>query len=483
MSTSNTIAIYFLAIPLFLPTFVVKSPIMYELTKLLLLISATVIFFLFAWAAIVSWFEKEFRASKKLLGLAFLLPAPFLATSVFSLTYQDEIGIALLIISAIILILLLIPIGRKKLYQHAIPASRIDERDTMFSRNELEPGTKEFEEYYHLNPGKKGPDDIFRSKAGLLKPGSSQYNAIHFASADASFETISALKNKVDGDVANTKVEIAAPQISSYIKSWAHKLGAKDCGITLLKPYHLYSIGGRAERRNIPVLNGHAFAIAFTVEMSKEMVNSAPSGSIVMESAQQYLESGIIAIQVAAFIRNLGYEARAHIDGNYQVVCPLVARDAGLGEIGRMGLLMTPKLGPRVRISVVTTNLPLVTDLAVCDSSIIDFCEKCKKCADSCPGQAISSEPRKEIDGALRWQINQESCFTLWCKLGTDCGRCISVCPYSHSDNAMHNLVRKGLKNSSVFRSAALKMDDFLYGRKPAIAGTPEWLRTGKEKK
>ena len=31
-----------------------------------------------------------------------------------------------------------------------------------------------------------------------------------------------------------------------------------------------------------------------------------------------------------------------------------------LGVIGRMGLLMTPDLGPRVRISVVSTNMPLI---------------------------------------------------------------------------------------------------------------------------
>ena len=45
-------------------------------------------------------------------------------------------------------------------------------------------------------------------------------------------------------------------------------------------------------------------------------------------------------------IRRLGYPARAHIDGNYRVIAPLVARDAGLGEIGRMGLLMTPRSRP-----------------------------------------------------------------------------------------------------------------------------------------
>ena len=46
-------------------------------------------------------------------------------------------------------------------------------------------------------------------------------------------------------------------------------------------------------------------------------------------------------VQLGYLIRSLAYPARTHIDGNYRVIAPLVARDAGLGEIGRMGLLMT----------------------------------------------------------------------------------------------------------------------------------------------
>ena len=206
------------------------------------------------------------------------------------------------------------------------------------------------------------------------------------------------------------------------------------------------------------------------------MVSSAPSGTIVMESGQQYLESGRVAIQLGKFIRNIGYEARAHIDGNYEVVCPLVARDAGLGEIGRMGLLMTPKLGPRVRIAVVTTNLPLNIDPPLHDYSMIEFCIKCKKCADVCPSQAISFDDMNDIGGTKRWQIDQEACFSLWCTLGTDCGRCVSVCPFSHPDNLIHNMVRAGIKNSSLFRSVALQLDDKIYGRKPPIAKLPKYL-------
>jgi len=151
-----------------------------------------------------------------------------------------------------------------------------------------------------------------------------------------------------------------------------------------------------------------------------------------------------------------------------------------LGEIGRMGLLMTPKLGPRVRISVVTTNMPLQIDKPLNDYSVIDFCTICKKCAEACPSQAISLKPQEVIDGVKRWQINQEKCFTLWCTLGTDCGRCISVCPYSHPDNLLHNIVRTGNKNSNLFRKAALHLDDYFYGRKPPPAKFPKWADVNK---
>ncbi len=368
------------------------------------------------------------------------------------------------------------PTSRNRNYRHTVPHVRIDERNTMFSRNELKPGSNNFETYYKNNPEKKAIDDNWRNKAGLLNAGSSQYNPFQFAAADASFETIEALKHEVNGSVNPKATEVNLSKISNFIKEWTKKLGALDVGITKLQDYHIYTTGGRAERYGKKYTRNHEFAIAFTVEMDKDMVSSAPSGTIVMESGQQYLEIGKIAIQLAKFIRNIGYKARAHIDGNYEVVCPLVARDAGLGEIGRMGLLMTPKLGPRIRIAVVTTNLPVEIDKPVYDYSMIDFCIKCKKCADSCPSQAISFNDMKEINGIKRWQINQEACFSLWCTMGTDCGRCLSVCPFSHPDNAMHNIVRAGIKNSSLFRTVALKLDDVIYGRKPPPASTPKYL-------
>jgi reductive dehalogenase len=186
-----------------------------------------------------------------------------------------------------------------------------------------------------------------------------------------------------------------------------------------------------------------------------------------MESGKQYVDSARVAVQLAAAIRSLGYDARAHIDGNYRVIAPLVARDAGLGEIGRMGLLMTPRLGPRVRVGVVTTDLPLNPDSYYPDTSILDFCHICKKCAENCPSQSIPSGDREFNNDVLRWKINAESCYHYWTIIGTDCGKCMAVCPYSHPDNWIHNLVRWGNSRSGLFRRAALILDDFFYGKKP----------------
>jgi ferredoxin len=195
-----------------------------------------------------------------------------------------------------------------------------------------------------------------------------------------------------------------------------------------------------------------------------------------METGKEYVEAARVGVQLAGAIRGLGYPARAHIDGNYRVIAPLVARDAGLGEIGRMTILMTPRQGPRVRLGVVTTDLELIPDSRRPDAAIIDFCNICEKCAQACPSQSIPYGPREEIDGANRWKLNPDTCFRYWNIAGTDCARCMAVCPFSHPDTFSHNLVRWGIARSGFFRRAALWMDDLFYGRKPAPHPVPDWV-------
>jgi len=68
-----------------------------------------------------------------------------------------------------------------------------------------------------------------------------------------------------------------------------------------------------------------------------------------------------------------------------------------------------------------------------------------------------------------------ERCYHFWTNSGTDCGRCITACPYSHPDNAFHRFIRWGIKNNLFFRHLAIKLDDLFYGRNPAIKAMPDW--------
>ncbi len=363
-------------------------------------------------------------------------------------------------------LLVLIPVKMTVSDLLQMPLKRYDERDTVFSRRMLKTGTDLFKEYYERNPDKKEDDGIWREKPGLLKAGSKYYDPVLFAAADSVFERVERLHARVEGEAAAMRMEVDSVQISETLKKMVLGWGAHSFGITVLRDYHIYSVGGRGDRYGQVFLKDHQYAIVFTVEMDHSMMKSAPAAPTILESARQYLNAGTMAVQLAEFIRSLGYPARAHIDANYKVICPLVAKDAGLGEIGRLGLLMTPKLGPRIRIAVVTTDMPLKPCNPKPDPTVIDFCRHCCKCATVCPVRSIPFDSERNIDGIRRWKINAESCYTFWCIAGTDCGKCVIVCPFSHPDYLIHRLVRFGIRNSLIFRRIAIKLDVLFYGRK-----------------
>ncbi len=178
----------------------------------------------------------------------------------------------------------------------------------------------------------------------------------------------------------------------------------------------------------------------------------------------------MIAVELARYIRNLGYPARAHVsDSNYQIMMPAVAHDAGLGELSRMGYLISRKFGARVRLGGITTNLPLVPDRPVV-FGVQDFCQVCLKCAENCPSSAIPTGAKTTVRGVEKWQLNIQSCHRYWRVAGTDCGLCMRVCPFSHPPTFLHNIVRKGIAHSAIARRMSVWGDDLLYGRRVRMA-------------
>lgn len=423
----------------------------------------------------VSRREGQPRAARIAFGLAVAGALPFFLATLLPAPARWAI---LGVVAALVLAtasLAQLPVGRAT--PAGAPRCRIDERDIMFARARLAPGSVAYEAYYAQHPDKQAGDDRTRALPGLLSPDSQEAHPPVFAASRATFDWIESLHAGVDGPVAPEILYQEPAPATAYVKGLARYWGARTVGVAKLQPYHIYSHVGRgAGEYGTPIHLTHPFAVAFTVEMEHAMVRTAPAAPTLLESGRKYAEAAMVAILLAKTIRAMGYPARAHVDGNYRVIGPLVAWDAGLGEFGRMGLLITPELGPRVRLGVVTTNLPLVPDGRRPDPSVLDFCAVCLKCAENCPVRAIPFDARQEIGGALRWQIDQEICYRYWCVTGTDCALCVAVCPYAHPDTLFHNLVRRAAQHSGLARRAVIPLDQLFYGAGPRPQPPPGWL-------
>lgn len=105
------------------------------------------------------------------------------------------------------------------------------------------------------------------------------------------------------------------------------------------------------------------------------------------------------------------------------------ARLAGLGGIGRSGLFISTKFGPRVRLGTILTNLELPADKPFEE----DVCGDCNICVKLCPAMAISPEPFS-LDNPTE-TLDRRACSEYMKKnfqhigRGVVCGICVKNCP------------------------------------------------------
>ncbi len=418
--------------------------------------------------------EKERRAFKRSLGLVFFFLSLNILILFFPLIPRNWI-LGLFFVSFITLFLYLFfsPSPRKTL-EIAGSQKRIDERDVIFARFDYEVGSQVYSDYYARRPELKNIDEEIRSIPDLLTPPKMKKNPTLFSLAAAEFDFLEHQLSKVDGIKGDVKAAGSTSENTRIIKGIVEYLGSDLSGICRLNPAYVYSHVGRGiEPIGEEIFLDHEYAIAFAVEMDLEWVASAPEAPVIVETAKKYVEAAKISIILADLIRRLGYSARAHIAGsNYQAVLPPIAWEAGLGELGRLGTLITWKYGPRARLGLVTTDLPLGVDKPK-TMGVQNFCDICQKCAQNCPAHAIPDKGKVEENGVLKWVLNREKCYRFWRKTGTDCAICIYVCPYSKADNMFHQAIRKFVSMSSAGQSLSLVGDNFFYGKKPVRRKSP----------
>jgi reductive dehalogenase len=346
---------------------------------------------------------------------------------------------------------------------------QFDERDHMFSRNNLKFHQHLFKKYYELHPDKKDDDQKLQRKPELGDTSQMFYDPLNSPIFNAVFTFLNKIKPYSRGKTASEKKVVRPEDITRIINNIAIQYGAIDVGIIGLKSHHLYSHAGRhADIWGKAINNHHQFAIVIVVAMDEKMIRRAPALPVILESAHQYMEAAKIACIIAEYLRLLGYASTAHTDGNYETLCVPLAVDSGLGELGRLGILIHHRHGPCVRLSVVTTDVELVPTKKK-RFQIHSFCRICKKCARNCPSKAITDGEEQSSRGIFHWSIKQEKCFAFWKKAGTDCGICIRVCPYTKPNTFFHRLVRLYVSRNPINQRIALFFDDLLYGKQISI--------------
>lgn len=215
------------------------------------------------------------------------------------------------------------------------------------------------------------------------------------------------------------------------LKALGHFLGADMTAVCQAPEYAWYS--HRPDGSEIEAV--HENAVVFVLDQGYETMEGASGDDWISgaQSMRAYLRASLIACTMAAHIRSLGWEAKAHTAASDEVNHIPLLLAAGIGELSRIGeLVLNPFVGPRFKSGVVTTNMPVTADRPI-DFGLQDFCTKCTKCARECPVGAIRFEGKVMFNGYEMWKPDVDRCarYRITNMRGSACGRCMKTCPYN----------------------------------------------------
>jgi len=226
---------------------------------------------------------------------------------------------------------------------------------------------------------------------------------------------------------------ITTKQLNDF-KEYAKSLGINDIGFAKIPRELIF------KERAICYDN----AIVLIKEMDKSAISKAPS-IVTLESVfETYDTLGIITNKLTNYLRKNNFYAQASHPLGGLFLYPPLAQKAGLGWLGKHGLLITPKFGSRQRISAIFTsidNLPYNKNNE--HQWIEQFCDKCNKCVRKCPPKAIFDTPI--IHSSKReTHIERNKCLPYFNE-NYGCSICLKECVFSNID---YDIIKTKLKIS-----------------------------------
>ena len=222
--------------------------------------------------------------------------------------------------------------------------------------------------------------------------------------------------------------------ITRHIKRLAYFLGADMVGVCKLPPTAVYA----ADDHGNPVTADYQYAIVVLNVKDTDTIRASYGREWIDDpvSFQVYQECGLQCLNIADYIRRLGYPAFANIVGTYKTLMTPLIIESGLGEGSRLGIAINPFVGASFKAAAVLTDLPLEPDKPI-DFGLQDYCASCTICAEQCPMHAISDRDKEVYNGYETYRQNYKLCYSgvMTNPVGNMCQHCTKTCPWNRPDN------------------------------------------------
>ncbi len=263
-------------------------------------------------------------------------------------------------------------------------------------------------------------------------------------------------------DGAAERVDLGTPtEAAIKLKHAAHAAGADLVGVAAYDHRWTYTErfsvqSGAGKPNDLPEGLDHVIVIGQA--MDSTLIETAPSALSGAATGMGYSQDAVVLLTLAQYLRNLGYRAVPSM--NDTALAVPYAIQAGLGEYGKHGLVITPEFGTSVRFGKIFTDAPLAHDRPI-SFGVREMCEICNACSKGCPSKAIPDGPpttdrhnRSNLIGVEKWTIDGEKCFAYWSRINSDCSVCVRVCPYTRDYTQRRNRAWLRLADSPLRRLA-----------------------------
>ncbi len=221
------------------------------------------------------------------------------------------------------------------------------------------------------------------------------------------------------GELEPTAEPVPGKDVTAAIKAKTLELGFAMVGITRYDNRYTY-----LSRRKWVKPYPHAICIA--IEQQYEGTQNIPSESAERMVFATYRRGGDMGLELVDYIRSLGYHAQfQHPNDASSAFIPMFV-EAGMGQMGAMGYMLSPHFGSRHRLMIITTDAEVTYDKPV-DYGIQNFCAICQVCVNRCPGRALMRE-KVWWRGVEKFKIIAKRCRPVMSRYA-QCAICMKVCP------------------------------------------------------